>query len=182
MRVEWLIIIFVICTLIYYLILQRYFNVISRHLYEIRFLALRFFTVYGPSQRPDLGIHKFFKSILDNDPIPVFGDGSTSRDYTYIDDLVQGIIAAITYTGSDYEIINLGNNQKVLLKDLIKTIEDICNRKAIIERLPIQQGDVNTTYADISKAKYLLNYDPQTRLKEGLTSFYKWYIENFSKI
>ncbi|MEO6219600.1 MAG: GDP-mannose 4,6-dehydratase [Ginsengibacter sp.] len=155
---------------------------VYHHLYEIRFLALRFFTAYGPSQRPDLAIHKFFKSILNNNPIPVFGDGSTSRDYTFVDDIVNGIVSAISYTASNYEIINLGNHQSVTLKELINAIEEISGRKAIINRLPEQQGDVSETYADISKAKSLLNYHPQTPLKDGLTSFYNWYVENANNI
>ena len=155
---------------------------VYHHLYGIRFLALRFFTVYGPSQRPDLAIHKFFKSILNNQPIPVFGDGSTSRDYTFVDDIVQGISAAITYSASDYEIINLGNHHTVTLKKLINSIEEICGRKAIIDQLPEQPGDVSATYADISKAKNLLSYIPQATLKEGLESFYNWYKKNSSAL
>lgn len=155
---------------------------VYHHLYGIRFMALRFFTVYGPAQRPDLAIHKFFKSILNDSPIPVFGDGSTSRDYTFVDDIVDGIISAISFTGSGYEIINLGNHHGVTLEELINNIENICGKKAIINRLPEQQGDVSVTYADISKAKKLLNYDPQTALKDGLKSFYNWYLHNVSEI
>jgi UDP-glucuronate 4-epimerase len=145
------------------------------HLYGIRFIALRFFTVYGPGQRPDLAIHKFFKSILNNTPIPVFGDGSTSRDYTFVTDTVQGIEAAIEYSGSEFEIINLGNHQTVTLKGLIEAIENICGKKAIINRLPNQPGDVSQTYADIAKAEKLLGYRPQVKLEEGLSSFLEWY-------
>ena len=149
-------------------------------LYGIRFLALRFFTVYGPGQRPDLAIHKFFKSILNNMPIPVFGDGSTSRDYTFVDDIVQGIIAAMDYTGSDFEIINIGNHRTVTLTELIEAVETTCGKKAVINRLPEQPGDVPRTYADINKAQTLLNYSPSTELNEGLEQFYKWYIANSS--
>jgi len=145
------------------------------HLYGIRFIALRFFTVYGPGQRPDLAIHKFFKSILNNTPIPVFGDGSTSRDYTFVTDTIQGIEAAIEYSGSEFEIINLGNHQTVTLKGLIEAIENICEKKAIINRLPNQPGDVSQTYADIAKAEKLLGYKPQVKLEEGLSSFLEWY-------
>lgn len=152
-------------------------HVYSR-LYDIRFIALRFFTVYGPSQRPDLAIHKFTKAILNNEPITMYGDGSTSRDYTYVDDTVQGIIGAIQYTGSDFEIINLGNNYTVSLKELISGIEKTTGKKAIIEQHPEQPGDVPKTFADISKAKKLLGYDPQTQFSEGLEKFYNWFLEN----
>lgn len=148
------------------------------HLYGIRFLALRFFTVYGPSQRPDLAIHKFFDSISNGQAIPVFGDGSTSRDYTFVEDTIQGIEAAINYTQSDFEIINLGNHQTVTLAELIAAIEKICGKKAIIYRQPEQPGDVPQTYADISKAQRLLNYHPETGLETGLLKFYNWYLMN----
>ena len=145
------------------------------HLYGIRFLALRFFTVYGPAQRPDLAIHKFFNSISKGQTIPVFGDGSTSRDYTFVNDTVEGIKSAISYDKSDFEIINLGNHQTVTLTELILAIERICGKKAIIDRLPEQAGDVPQTYADISKAQKLLNYHPETKLEIGLLKFYEWY-------
>ena len=149
-------------------------------LYGIRFLALRFFTVYGPGQRPDLAIHKFFKSILNNQPIPVYGDGSTSRDYTFVGDTVKGVIAAIDYDKSDFEIINLGNHKTVTLAKLIEAVEDTCGKKAIIDRLPEQPGDVPLTYANIAKAQSLLGYNPSTNLKEGLSEFYKWFLANQS--
>jgi len=145
------------------------------HLYGIRFIALRFFTVYGPSQRPDLAIHKFFDSISKGQAIPVFGDGSTSRDYTFVEDTIQGIEAAINYTKSDFEIINLGNHQTVTLSELIAAIENILGKKAIIDRQPEQPGDVPQTYANISKAQRLLNYHPETGLETGLIKFYDWY-------
>jgi UDP-glucuronate 4-epimerase len=147
------------------------------HLYGIRFLALRFFTVYGPSQRPDLAIHKFFKSIMNDQPIPVYGDGSTSRDYTYVGDMVKGIIAALSYDKSLFEIINLGNNKTITLTKLISAIENICGKRAIIDRQPDQAGDVPQTYADITKAKNLLGYDPSTHLHDGLYLFYDWFNE-----
>lgn len=147
-------------------------------LFGIRFLALRFFTVYGPGQRPDLAIHKFTKAILKGTPIPVYGDGSTSRDYTYVDDTVQGIIGAIDYTASGFEIINLGNNYTVTLNELISSIERLTEKKAVIERYPDQPGDVPKTFADISKAKRLLGYHPSTRLDDGLAVFYRWFNEN----
>ncbi len=149
------------------------------HLYGIRFLALRFFTVYGPSQRPDLAIHKFFRSIMTNSPIPVFGDGSTSRDYTFIADTIKGIMAAMNYQGSGFEIINLGNHKTIKLSDLIGAIETICGKQAIIDWQAEQPGDVPITFADISKAKRLLDYNPTTELQEGLASFQKWFKEYF---
>lgn len=148
------------------------------HLYGIRFLALRFFTVYGPAQRPDLAIHKFFKSILNGEPIPVFGDGSTSRDYTFVDDTIKGIEAAISYDQSAFEIINIGNHHTVTLSELISAIEKICGKPAIINRQPEQPGDVPQTYADIGKAQKLLDYHPSTKLETGLYAFYEWYLEN----
>ncbi len=147
-------------------------------LYDIRFLALRLFTVYGPSQRPDLAIHKFTKAILKGEPITMYGDGNTSRDYTFVDDIVQGIITAINYDNTGFEIINLGNNYSVSLKELIRAIEDVTGRKANIEQLPEQPGDVSRTFADIGKAKRLLAYNPQTKLNDGLKKFYDWFLEN----
>jgi UDP-glucuronate 4-epimerase len=151
---------------------------VASHLHGIRFIALRFFTVYGPSQRPDLAIHKFIKSVELDKAIPMYGDGSTSRDYTYVDDIVQGITAAITYDRSMFEIINLGNNHGVSLKELISEIEHVTGKKAKIDRQPEQPGDVPNTYADISKAQRLLNYHPSTQLREGIKDFYEWFMEN----
>lgn len=148
------------------------------HLYGIRFIALRFFTVFGPAQRPDLAIHKFVKALMKNQPIPVYGDGSTSRDYTYVDDVIKGVIAAIHYDRSQFEIINLGNNYAVSLKDLIGSIEDVTGMRAKIDRLPEQPGDVPRTFADISKARQLLNYQPGTGLHQGLRNFYDWFEKN----
>jgi UDP-glucuronate 4-epimerase len=147
-------------------------------LYGIRFIALRFFTVYGPAQRPDLAIHKFTKAILNDKPITMYGDGSTSRDYTYVDDTVQGIVSAISYDKTNFEIINLGNNYSVSLKELIGAIEKLVGKKALIEQLPEQPGDVPKTFADISKAKKLLGYEPKTNLHEGLTKFYEWFLQH----
>lgn len=152
------------------------------HLYGIRFLALRFFTVYGPAQRPDLAIHKFFNSILKGDAIPVFGDGSTSRDYTFVEDTIQGIQAAIDYKDTDFEIINLGNRQTVTLSQLIEAIENVCGKKAIVDRQPEQPGDVPQTYANIARAQKLLNYHPKTSLEAGLKAFYEWYLDNQKSI
>ena len=147
-------------------------------LFDIRFIALRFFTVYGPGQRPDLAIHKFTKAILNNKPIGMYGDGTTSRDYTYIDDIVQGIAGAMKYDQTNFEIFNLGNNYSVSLKELINSIEKVTGKEAIIEQLPDQPGDVPKTFADISKAKKLLGYAPGTRFNEGLDKFYDWFAEH----
>ncbi len=148
------------------------------HLYKFNVLILRFFTVYGPRQRPDLAIHKFFNLLYNEKPIEIFGDGDTSRDYTYIDDIVCGIYGAISYLRKNentHEIINLGNSFPIKLKELISTIESITEKKFIKNYLSMQKGDVNSTYADINKARILLDYDPQTRLKTGLENFKKWF-------
>jgi UDP-glucuronate 4-epimerase len=147
-------------------------------LFDIRFIALRFFTVYGPGQRPDLAIHKFTRAILSNKPIGMYGDGTTSRDYTYVDDTVQGIIGATKYDKSNFEILNLGNNYSVSLRELVNSIEKVTGKKAIIEQLPEQPGDVPKTFADISKAKKLIGYEPTTRLNEGLEKFYHWFSQH----
>ncbi|MEL6589325.1 MAG: NAD-dependent epimerase/dehydratase family protein [Bacteroidota bacterium] len=144
------------------------------HLYGIRFLALRFFTVFGPRQRPDLAIHKFAKKMLNQEEIPVFGDGSTRRDYTFVGDTVKGILAALDYEGSMYEIFNLGNHNTVSLSEMISTLERVLGVEAIINRMPEQPGDVPQTYADISKAQKLLGYQPQTSFEAGIESFYEW--------
>ena len=148
------------------------------HLYGIRFIALRFFTVYGPSQRPDLAIHKFFRSLLNEQPITLYGDGGTSRDYTYVEDIVSGIRAAIDYEATPFEIINLGNNYSIPLSELVTKIEEVAGKKARIDRQPEQAGDVPRTFADISKAGALLGYAPATKLEGGLKSFYDWFVRN----
>lgn len=147
-------------------------------LYGIRFVSLRFFTVYGPRQRPDLAIHKFTRDIFQDDPITVYGDGSSSRDYTYIDDILRGIMAAIEYNSSDFETINLGSGQAVALQDMIEVIEKACGKKAIIDRRPEQPGDVSQTCADISKASSLLQYRPGTDFEEGIRKFVSWFEAN----
>jgi UDP-glucuronate 4-epimerase len=144
------------------------------HLHGIRFISVRFFTVYGPRQRPDLAIHKFARLIRSGEAIPVFGDGSSRRDYTYIDDIVAGVLAAVSYSESDYEIFNLGNNRSVGLSELIATMEDVLGQKACINRLPEQPGDVPQTWADITKAKERLRYRPATDLRMGLERFAEW--------
>jgi UDP-glucuronate 4-epimerase len=144
------------------------------HLYGIRFLALRFFTVYGPRQRPDLAIHSFARRMLARRPISVFGDGSTRRDYTYIGDIVQGIRAAIDYSATKYEVINLGNNRTVSLSEMIGELSAVLGLEPTIERLAEQPGDVPQTWADIAKARSLLGYSPQTPFAEGLANFAAW--------
>lgn len=152
------------------------------HLYNIRFLALRFFTVYGPRQRPDLAIHKFVKHINNNEPIPFYGNGSTRRDYTFVADIVQAIVAAMHYKQSSFEIINIGNHHTVSLSELVETIEDLLHKKAQLQRLPEQIGDVPQTFADISQAQLLLNYHPQTPLREGIAQFIDWYAQQYSAL
>ncbi len=147
-------------------------------LFDINVIMLRFFTVYGPKQRPDLAINKFTRLMLEGNSIPMFGDGSTSRDYTYIDDIVDGIIKSCEYTLNNsnvYEILNLGNSSPVSLKEMINTISEVVGVDAKIEQLPMQPGDVERTYADISKAKELIGYNPKTSFKEGIENFVEWY-------
>ncbi|SDH45661.1 UDP-glucuronate 4-epimerase [Pedobacter terrae] len=139
---------------------------------NIQFIALRLFTVYGPGQRPDLAINKFFHSIINNEPITVYGQGNSIRDYTYIDDVLSGIVAAIDYEKSSYEVINIGSNSPIMLNSLITEIENVCKRTAHFKRMPEQAGDVPTTHADISKAKKLLGYLPSTTIREGLQIFH----------
>jgi len=145
-------------------------------LYDIRFMALRFFTVYGQRQRPDLAINNFVSKIINNEPINFFGDGNTLRDYTYVKDIVYGIVSAMQYDKSNFEIINLGNNHPVTLSQLVAALEKILNKKAVLNRLPQQQGDVPVTCADISYARQLLKYNPETKLEEGLKNFFDWYL------
>src|SRR5215213_4614879 len=145
------------------------------HLYGLRCVCLRFFTVYGPRQRPDLAIHKFAKLISQHKPISVFGDGTTRRDYTYIDDIIDGVTAAIDYNKTNYEVINLGESRTVELRELISLLEKELDTHAIIERQPPQPGDVPQTFADVSKARALLNYQPKTQIEEGLRRFVEWF-------
>lgn len=148
------------------------------HLYGIRIVCLRFFTVYGARQRPDLAIHKFSRLITEGKPIQVFGDGTTRRDYTYIGDIIQGVRAAMDYDRSQYEIFNLGESQTVELNELISLIERSLDLRATIERLPDQPGDVPVTYADISKSRELLGYDPTTKIADGIPKFVEWFRAN----
>ena len=148
------------------------------HLYDIDTIMLRFFTVYGPGQRPDLAIHKFTKLIYENKEIPFFGDGETQRDYTYIDDIVDGVLKAADYVENNtdvYEIFNLGESQTISLKEMVATIEKVIGKKALLNKLPMQPGDVNRTFADISKAKKMLGYDPDTKFEDGIRKFVEWY-------
>ncbi len=148
------------------------------HLYQMRVVALRYFTVYGPRQRPDLAIHQFTRRIHAGQPIDQFGDGTTRRDYTYIDDVIQGTIAALNYEGPLFDIFNLGESETIQLKDLIAAIENALGKKAKINRLPEQPGDMPLTCADISKARKLLGYNPTTRLGDGLPRFMEWFLRN----
>lgn len=150
------------------------------HLYDMQVVILRFFTVYGPSQRPDLAIHKFTRLIDQGRPIPMFGDGSTQRDYTYVDDIIQGVLGAIQYEDTPYEIFNLGESQTVSLTTLIQLLEESLHRKALIQKLPLQPGDVPVTYADIRKAQTLLNYRPSTPIETGIPKFVDWYLQQSS--
>lgn len=142
--------------------------------YGLEIVMLRFFTVYGPRQRPDLAIHKFARLIAAGQPIPVYGDGSTARDYTYVDDIVNGVLAA-SERRLGYEVINLGESQTVTLARLIELLEAALGKQAIIDRQPLQPGDVPLTFADISKARRLLGYDPQTRIEAGIPKYVEWF-------
>ena len=147
-------------------------------LYNMNVIMLRFFTVYGPRQRPDLAINKFTRLMLEGKKIPMFGDGSTSRDYTYIGDIVDGIERSVNYclnNSNVYEILNLGNSSPVSLKEMINIIGKCLNVVPDIEELPMQPGDVDRTYACIDKAKDMIGYNPQTPFEEGIKKFVKWY-------
>jgi UDP-glucuronate 4-epimerase len=145
------------------------------HLYGMRTINLRFFTVYGPRQRPDLAIHSFTKSIDAGVPINQFGDGTTRRDYTYIDDIIQGVVACLTFEGNMCEVFNLGESQTTTLNELIVAIEAALGKQAQINKMPEQPGDVPLTYADIGKARALLGYDPHTQIEEGIPRFVEWF-------
>ncbi|MDH4127779.1 MAG: GDP-mannose 4,6-dehydratase [Spirochaetota bacterium] len=151
------------------------------HLHKINITCLRFFTVYGPRQRPDLAIHKFTRLISEGVAIPFFGDGSTKRDYTYVDDIIDGVIKSIDWltvkTEPVYSIFNLGESQTVTLNQLVALIEKALDQKAIIKQLPNQPGDVPITYANIDKAVKYLGYNPKTKIEEGIPKFVKWFKE-----
>lgn len=151
------------------------------HLYELSVACLRFFTVYGPRQRPDLAIRKFTERIDSSLPIPIFGDGSSRRDYTYIDDIVDGVIAALFHSGR-YDIFNLGNSSPIDLLGLIRLIERGLGKPAKLNWMPPQPGDVPITFADISKARSVLGYEPRTQIAEGIRSFIDWYREPANRL
>jgi len=155
---------------------EMYCHVYS-HLYGIQSVCLRFFTVYGPNGRPDMAPYLFTKAILSGQTIKKFGNGETKRDYTYVTDIVDGIVASLKLD-RQFEVINLGNNNPVSLNEFIATLEEITDLKMKIEQLPMQPGDVDITYADITKAQKLLNYQPKTSFKDGMTKFVTWYKEN----
>ena len=146
------------------------------HLYWIRCVCLRFFTVYGARQRPDLAIHKFAKLMTEGRAIPVFGDGTTRRDYTYVDDIIAGVRAAIDYDSSVYEVFNLGESETVELNKLITLLEKELGCRAQIDRKTLQPGDVPQTFADIRKARRILGYNPQTKIEEGIKRFVEWFL------
>jgi len=150
------------------------------HLYDISIFAFRFFTVYGPRQRPEMVIHKFTRNIFEGSPIEVFGDGFSSRDYTYIDDIINGIINSLNLV-CGYEVINLGNSYPVQLNDLIKLLKEKSGKKVELKYSELQSGDVFSTFADIEKAKKLIKYDPETTIEEGLEYFMAWYKKQFKK-
>lgn len=144
------------------------------YLYGMSFFSLRFFTVYGPRQRPDLAISKFIRLISQNNLIPIYGDGSSSRDYTYVTDLVSGIVACLNFNGLGFEVFNIGSENSIRLLDLLTEIEKQTKRKLKIEWFPEQVGDVPATLSDISKARSLLGYNPQFNLESGISSYLDW--------
>jgi UDP-glucuronate 4-epimerase len=148
------------------------------HLYDLTVYSLRFFTVYGPRQRPDLAIHKFARQLLNGQPITMYGDGSSRRDYTYVEDIVDGIVGSLDRArrveSKEYEIMNLGGSETTSLKDLIYGIATSLDIEPTIKQLPMQPGDVKQTYADISKAQKLIGYSPDTSIENGLQKFADW--------
>ena len=157
---------------------------VYHQLFDMNIVMLRFFTVYGPKQRPDLAINKFTRLMLEDKEIPMFGDGTTSRDYTYIDDIVDGIIKSCDYCMSNkdvYEILNLGNSSPTTLKEMINIIGEVLGIEPRIKQLPMQPGDVDRTYADISKAKTLVGYEPKISFEEGIKKFVDWYKNSINK-
>jgi UDP-glucuronate 4-epimerase len=141
----------------------------------MQIVCLRFFTVYGARQRPDLAIHKFARMIASGNPITVYGDGSARRDFTYIDDILQGVMAAIEYTATPFEVINLGESQTITVNRMIELLEEALGQKAIIEPCPPQPGDLTLTHADITKAQKLLSYRPTTPIETGIKKFVEWF-------
>lgn len=151
------------------------------HLYGMRTINLRFFTVYGPRQRPDLAIHKFTRAINEGATIDQYGDGSTRRDYTYVDDIIQGMMACLDYDAALCDVFNLGESQTTTLTELIEQIEAALGKKARINRMAEQPGDVPLTFADIAKARQLLGYNPTTKIKAGIPKFVDWFLESQQK-
>ncbi|MDK0858279.1 GDP-mannose 4,6-dehydratase [Clostridium perfringens] len=150
------------------------------HLFGINIACLRFFTVYGPRQRPDLAIHKFTKLIIEDNEIPFYGDGSTSRDYTYISDIISGIQSDINYVNNEekiFDIFNLGGDKTISLIEMVETIENSLDKKAILNKMPIQPGDVNRTCADISYSNKILGYSPKIKFEDGIDSFISWILK-----
>jgi UDP-glucuronate 4-epimerase len=145
------------------------------HLHGLPVVVLRFFTVYGPGQRPDLAIHKFTRAIHEGRPITQYGDGTSRRDYTYVDDVVHGIRGAADYRRADFDIFNIGESETTSLRELIAAIENATGKKAVIDRQPDQPGDMPATWADISKARLLLGYKPRTKIAEGIPKFVEWF-------
>jgi len=150
------------------------------YLYNIRVVCLRFFTVYGPRQRPDLAIHKFADLIHRGSPIDVYGDGTARRDFTYIDDIIQGVLAATGYNGAQFDIFNLGESETIELRDVIRELENALGKRAEIRALPPVPGDMPATHADISKARALLHYAPKTGIRTGVRQFVTWYLQTQS--
>jgi UDP-glucuronate 4-epimerase len=144
------------------------------HLFGIQFLALRFFTVFGPRQRPDLAIHRFARLIQAGEQVPLYGDGSTRRDYTYVADIVDGILGAAVYQNSNYEVVNLGNNVTTSLLELVGLLEEVLGKRARVVHLPEQPGDVPITWASIEKAERLFGYSPKVNMRDGLSRFAEW--------
>jgi UDP-glucuronate 4-epimerase len=144
------------------------------HLYGIPTTCLRFFTVYGPRQRPEMAIHKFVDAVHRGRPIPFYGDGSTRRDYTYVDDIVDGVVRALDRC-EGYEVYNLGESQTTSLSELVRLIGEVTGKEPVLDRQPMQPGDVLVTYADVTKARARLGYDPRTSVREGLECFVRWY-------
>jgi UDP-glucuronate 4-epimerase len=142
-----------------------------QHLYDLRFIALRFFTVYGPRQRPDLAIRKFARLALQGEPIPIYGDGTTRRDYTYVGDIIRAVRAAMDYREASYAVMNVGSGQPIELNDMVDALEDVLGRTLERTHLPEQPGDVPQTWADIRRAQTRLGYEPQVELREGIRRF-----------
>ena len=144
-------------------------------------LCLRFFTAYGPRQRPDLAIHKFARLMTEGSPVPRFGDGTTERDYTYVDDIVDGVMGSLDYLEAypgSYEIVNLGESRTISLNEMIDTVSRALAVKPVVDELPLQPGDVTRTYADVSKARALLKYVPRTGFQEGVRRVVEWFRED----